>query len=80
MTISAKQKKRVSEIVSELEGFQAEITAIMEEEQDFFDGKSEKWQEDEKGQECEQRISDLSGALDDVSSAATSLDGVGENE
>lgn len=57
--------------VSELEGAAANLQDILDELQEKFDGRSEKWQESEKGEEAQAELDVLQEAIRELESAAS---------
>lgn len=84
---SMKNKKKLSAIISKLEGIFSELETLKEEEeeardalQDKYDNKSEKWQESEAGnamydkiESWNSEISDLEDAFNELESCTSSL-------
>jgi len=60
---------KLGKIKDKLEALQAELTEMAEEAQDTFDNRSEKWQESEKGDEFQEKISALEDAANSVGDA-----------
>lgn len=60
---------KLGKIKDKLEALQAELTEMAEEAQETFDNRSEKWQESEKGDEYQERISALEDAANSVGDA-----------
>jgi hypothetical protein len=65
--------KKIEVLISQLEGLQLEVQDLLDDAQTEFDGKSEKWQESEKGTEAEATINNLECAIENIESAVTSL-------
>lgn len=60
---------KLGKIKDKLEVLKAELTEMAEEAQDTFDNRSEKWQESEKGDEFQEKISALEDAANSVGDA-----------
>lgn len=60
---------KLGKIKDKLEALQAGLTEMAEEAQDTFDNRSEKWQESEKGDEFQEKISALEDAANSVGDA-----------
>lgn len=50
------------------------VEDIMNEEQESFDNKSEKWQEGEKGEEAQEIINNLESAIESIGSCEESCE------
>jgi hypothetical protein len=61
-----KRTKEISEKLSQLEDVRIFFEEMANEMQDEFDGKSEKWQNSDKGQEMEQAQYDLENAAQEL--------------
>lgn len=65
--------KTAKNLASKLEGVKCELEAFRDEYRDWFDGKSEKWRESDKGQDAEQRADSLMAICDSLDSSASEL-------
>jgi len=61
--------KQIAKISDKLTNIQAELEELAEQAQDYFDERSEKWQESEKGDEWQEKISALEDAANSVGDA-----------
>jgi hypothetical protein len=66
--------KKLKSIFAKFEGLKADLEEIHSKAQDTYDGRSEKWQESEKGQAEYERISNLESAMSDLENAMECLD------
>ncbi|MGN1155841.1 MAG: hypothetical protein ACI4TK_06665 [Agathobacter sp.] len=71
--MNAKRRKRISEIIEQLEGLSTEIEEVMNEEQEALDNLPESLQYSERGEQMEEYISSLEDAMNYVSEAGSSL-------
>lgn len=65
--------KKIEKIISRLEDIQSDLDQLAEEAQDYFDERSEKWQESEKGEAWCDKISALEDASYSVGDAVDYL-------
>lgn len=68
------QSKITGQAISDIEGIMAGLETVIEELQETYDGKSEKWQEGEKGEELVARIDQLRCAVDSLLAASEEID------
>lgn len=61
--------KQIAKISDKLTDIQAELEILAEEAQEYYDNRSEKWQESEKGDEWQEKISALEDAANSVGDA-----------
>lgn len=58
--------KRIKAIADKLSELQSELTAIKDDAQDYFDSRSEKWQESEKGETAQEEIERIEEFADEI--------------
>lgn len=61
--------KKVARLAAQIEGIIEDLNEVLENEQSYFDERSEEWQESEKGDEFQDRLYSLEefkDALDDA--------------
>ena len=68
------RRKKISEILEQLEGLSVEIEEVMNEEQEAYDNLPESIQYSERGENMEGYISSLDDAMNYVSDAISSLE------
>lgn len=69
-TIKTKlMSKAIEKIKDKLEVLQGELTQMAEEAQDYYDSRSERWQESDKASELEEKIDALTDAADSIGDA-----------
>lgn len=61
--------KAIEKIKDKLEVLQGELTQMAEEAQDYYDSRSEKWQESGKASKLDDKISALTDAADSIGDA-----------
>jgi len=72
------QEKLINELVDRIYDVLVGLEAVQSEEQDYYDSRSEKWQDSDKGQELETRIEQLQSAYDDLENAKGTLESLTE--
>ncbi len=65
---------RIKALQAEMEEISTIIEEIAQEAQDYYDDKSEGWQEGDKGQEYDAWISMLNDTKDDIDTSVASLE------
>lgn len=61
--------KKVARLATQIEGIIEDLNEVLENEQSYFDERSEEWQESEKGDEFQDRLyalEEFKDALDDA--------------
>jgi hypothetical protein len=77
--MKAADKKLLDKCISEIEEVMASVETIRDRLQEEYDGKSEKWQEGEKGEALSQLITDLSAITEEhLTSARDELENAKE--
>ncbi len=66
-------KEKLSEIVSEAERLKEAAEGVRDEEQDYFDNMPPSFQDGEKGQAAEEKVSALDDAINEIDSLIDSL-------
>lgn len=66
--------KKIEKLRSKIEGLVADVNGVLEAEQGYFDGLSEKAQEGDKGEQSANCISALEDAVNSLESAFESLE------
>ena len=67
------QQKRLNDIASAIELAKSDLETLKDEIEEAYDGKSEKWQESEKGQEASQEKDNIENALSELETARDSV-------
>ena len=67
--MNAERRKRITELVTLLEGLKTDIEAVQQEEQDYYDNMPENLQGSEKGQAAEAAADNLDEAAQAIESA-----------
>lgn len=70
----ARFTKIVDKHYGTIEAMIAELEEKRDEAQDYFDSRSEKWQESEAASDMEAQIEGLSNAIDSLNEALTGMD------
>lgn len=78
--MNKKQTKKLDDLAGQLSAIQQEVQNVLDEEQADFDGRSERWQESEKGQIAEAMINELETAIESIEAAFTSLNSFTDTE
>lgn len=68
--------KNYTEAANMIEKAQALVSEALQEQQDVFDDKSEKWQESDVGQEAQERLDKLQEIIDVLEAAVSDLSGL----
>ena len=71
-------QKELIAIVSNLDDVVIRLDALKEDAQGYYDGRSEKWQEDEAGQLFEEALGRIEEQADALRDAASELISIGE--
>lgn len=61
--------KKVARLATQIEGIIEDLNEVLENEQSYFDERSEEWQESEKGDEFQDRLSALEEFKDELDNA-----------
>lgn len=67
-------QKRLQSVADKLSELQSELTAIQEEAQDYFDSRSENWQESEKGETAQYEIEQIEEFADSAETLSTDIE------
>lgn len=67
--------KELGKAIALLEEAAASVHAVLDDEQDTFDGRSEKWQESEAGELAQEVLDALQTQIDAIEEAAGELSG-----
>ena len=54
---------RLNKLKTEIEAVLSELQRLKDKYQDLYDKRSERWQESEKGEECQEKIDHLDDAI-----------------
>lgn len=65
--------KKVARFATQIEGIIEDLIEILENEQAYFDERSDKWQEGEKGDEFQDRLSAVEGFRDTLETAVCDI-------
>ena len=57
---------KLSKTIDSLKDVAEEIRESLNEKREWFEGKSESWQESDKGQEWDEHLSDVENLLDEI--------------
>lgn len=68
-----KATKSTNKAVNQLEDMKIFFENMRDKKQTYYDGKSEKWQEGDKGTEIQQDISDLESIISDCESLVDNI-------
>ncbi len=74
--MNKKQKAAIDALATPLENAQGEMQTVVDDLQESFDAKSEKWQESEKGQTAQEQIDALQAATTDLDNVIQALAGL----
>ena len=72
--MNQQRRKRINEIISNLQLQSEELAIVMEEEQEAFDNMPESLQSGDKGQKMEEALFALQESIDSIESTISSLE------
>ena len=76
--MNKQRRKELNDIIERLDGIIADIEALRDEEQDYFDNMPENLQGSEKGEMAENAISEMDNAISSIEDAIGSIETASE--
>ncbi|MBQ7349231.1 MAG: hypothetical protein IJW47_04480, partial [Clostridia bacterium] len=64
--MNKQRRKRIDELIEQLESVKSEIETVLEEEQEYFDNMPESFQYGEKGEKAEEAIRSIEDAVESL--------------